>query len=74
MGYSSTRGMAALRMARTDLDKLIHQKLDPNDDLYEFLVKLSTIKGNLKIADEEGLSVATRTLWEKLHELRGDNL
>ena len=70
MGYSSRRGLAALRKARTKLDRIYFEKLDPNDDLHEFLVKLAIIEGNLKIADEEGLSVATIPSWERLEKLR----
>ena len=78
MGYSSKRGLAALRKARTELDHIYFEKLDPDDDLREFLMKLSTIEDNLTIADEEGLSVATMSSWERFQELRkglkGDDL
>jgi hypothetical protein len=70
MGYSSTRGMAALRMARTALDHIIFEKIDPNDDLHEFQVRLSIIERNLTIADEKGLSAATRPSWKRLQKLR----
>lgn len=70
MGYSSKRGFAALRMARTALDHIYFEKIDPNDDLYEFRVRLSIIEENLKIADEEGLAVATRPSWKRLQKLR----
>jgi len=69
MGYTSKRGFAALRQAKTELDNIEYMKITADFGTRGIVVlhcKFATIEGNLKIADKEGLSIATKELWDRL--------